>query len=48
MKKKGRKHIGISNVRDRISYLYGEPYGMWMKRLPERGTKVTLHLPYKI
>lgn len=45
---KGRKHIGISNVRDRISYLYGEPYGMWMKRLPERGTKVTLHLPYKI
>lgn len=46
--KNGRKHIGISNVRDRISYLYGEPYGMWITRLPERGTKVTLHLPYKI
>lgn len=44
----GRKHIGISNVRDRISYLYGEPYGMWIVRLQERGTKVTLHLPYKI
>lgn len=46
--KNGRKHIGISNVRDRISYLYGEPYGMWIKRLPGRGTRVILHLPYKI
>lgn len=40
-----RKHIGISNVRDRIRYLYGEPYGMWIERLPERGTRVTLRLP---
>lgn len=43
-----RKHIGISNVRDRIRYLYGEPYGMWIERLPERGTRVTLRLPLKM
>lgn len=42
-----RKHIGISNVRDRIRYLYGEPYGMRIERLPERGTKVTLRLPLR-
>lgn len=41
----GRKHIGISNVRDRIRYLYGEPYGMWIRKLKPRGTQVTLHLP---
>lgn len=41
----GRKHIGISNVRDRIRYLYGEPYGMWISRIEPQGTRVTLHLP---
>lgn len=41
----GRKHIGISNVRDRIKYLYGEPYGMWICRIEPRGTQVILHLP---
>lgn len=42
----GRKHIGISNVRDRILYLYGEPYGMWIENRAAGGTKVELHLPY--
>ena len=42
---RGRKHIGISNVRDRIRYLYGEPYGMWICRIEPRGTRVILHLP---
>ncbi|MCI7812577.1 MAG: sensor histidine kinase [Lachnospiraceae bacterium] len=43
--KKERKHIGISNVRDRIRYLYGEPYGMEIRRKEERGTVVVLRLP---
>lgn len=43
--KQERKHIGISNVRDRIRYLYGEKYGMQIERKPEGGTVVILHLP---
>lgn len=43
--KNGRKHIGISNVRDRIRYLYGENYGMEIERREEGGTRVILHLP---
>ncbi len=42
----GRKHIGISNVRDRIRYLYGEPFGMWITNRSEGGTKVEIRLPY--
>lgn len=41
----GRKHIGISNIRDRIRYLYGAPYGMWIQNTSPHGTLVTLHLP---
>ncbi|MDF2513228.1 MAG: ypdA 15 [Herbinix sp.] len=41
----GRKHIGISNIRDRIRYLYGEPYGMKIQRRTSGGTKIELHLP---
>lgn len=44
----GRKHIGISNVRDRIEYLYGEPYGMSIERIGDGGTLVTLRLPIKL
>lgn len=43
--KNGRKHIGISNIRDRIEYLYGEPYGMKIKRQKEGGTEVMMCLP---
>lgn len=43
--KNGRKHIGISNIRDRISYLYGEPYCMNIYKREEGGTAVVLHLP---
>lgn len=41
----GRKHIGISNIRDRILYLYGEPYGMKILRRKSGGTKIELYLP---
>lgn len=40
-----RKHIGISNIRDRIRYLYGEAYGMSIERRDESGTKVELKIP---
>ena len=43
--KNGRKHIGISNIRDRIEYLYGEPYGMKIRQLKEGGTEVIMRLP---
>lgn len=42
---KGRMHIGISNIRERIIYLYGEPYGMKIERRAEKGTRVILELP---
>lgn len=45
--KNGRKHIGISNVRDRISHFYGEPYGMWIQKGTEGGTRVRLYLPLR-
>ncbi len=47
VERNGRKHIGISNVRDRITYLYGTPYGMEIQRKQEGGTKILLYLPLK-
>ncbi len=41
----GRKHIGISNVRDRIRYLYGEAYGMEIRKREAGGTGILLKLP---
>lgn len=41
----GRKHVGISNVRDRIQFLYGPPYGIELERKPEKGTRILLRLP---
>ncbi len=43
----GRIHIGVSNVRDRIRYIYGEPYGMQIERRKSQGTRVILTLPLK-
>ena len=42
----GRQHIGVTNIRDRILYLYGESCGMWIKRGEKNGTKVLLQVPY--
>ncbi|MEY8391358.1 histidine kinase [Lachnospiraceae bacterium 45-W7] len=47
-KKGGRKHIGLSNVRDRIRYLYGDCYGMQVAQREEGGTRVFLRLPFEI
>lgn len=46
-KENGRNHIGIVNVKERIEYLYGEPYGMWILEREEGGTRVILKLPTK-
>lgn len=46
--KRERKHIGISNVRDRIRYLYGEEYGIEIRRREGGGTSVLLSLPLQI
>lgn len=48
VQKSGRKHIGISNVRDRIRYLYGEDYGMEIKKRESRGTQIFLYLPFEL
>lgn len=45
--KRERKHIGISNVRDRIHYLYGEAYGMEIREREGGGTLILLRLPLK-
>lgn len=43
-----KKHlsIGLKNIRDRISYLYGQEFGLYVQS--EEGTKVVLHLPYRL
>lgn len=43
-KKKGL-HIGHSNIRKRIKYLYGDEYGLEIKSVPSEFTEVTLILP---
>ncbi len=45
--KNGRRHIGISNVRDRIEYLYGAPYGMRIRKCQKGGTEAMLRLPMR-
>lgn len=41
-------HIGISNVNQRITILYGEPYGVSIQSEEGRGTTVTVHFPIEI
>lgn len=40
-----RKHIGITNIRDRIQFLYGEPYGIWIDSRINEYTVVKVLLP---
>lgn len=42
-----RRHLGIRNIRERIQYLYGEPYGMRIRRREPSGTLIEIHLPVK-
>lgn len=47
LKENGRRHIGISNIRDRILYLYGAPSGMWIANREEGGMRVRIEIPYR-
>ncbi|MCI8299530.1 MAG: histidine kinase [Lachnospiraceae bacterium] len=48
VQKKGeRKHIGLTNIRDRIHYLYGQSYGIQAERKEDGGTRIFLRLPYE-
>ncbi|OMF38278.1 hypothetical protein BK133_01760 [Paenibacillus sp. FSL H8-0548] len=40
--------LGLKNIEDRIKLLYGEAYGLQIESEPNRGTKVTLVLPYEM
>ncbi|MNJ03791.1 hypothetical protein D3C73_1642570 [compost metagenome] len=37
--------IGIRNVHDRLTLLYGEPYGVSISSTPGQGTKVSIKIP---
>lgn len=39
--------IGINNVNDRIRLLYGSEYGLSIRSIKNKGTLVTISLPYK-
>lgn len=40
--------LGLKNIEDRIKLLYGETYGLMVESEPNKGTKVTLMLPYEM
>lgn len=43
----GVRKIGVANVRDRISEIYGEPYCLMIESEAGVGTKVIMTVPYK-
>lgn len=43
----GNGGIGIKNVHDRITALYGPEYGVRINSTPNIGTSIRLHLPYR-
>lgn len=44
-RKAGEKHIGIRNVKQRLSYIYGNHYVLKFENRPEGGAKIILLLP---
>ena len=40
-----RRHIGIKSIQQRITYLYGEQYGVQIQAQEEAGTTVKLTMP---
>lgn len=47
-KKESGRHIGITNIRDRIKYLYGEPYGVTIESRELEYTMVKVLIPFKM
>ncbi|HIU76876.1 MAG TPA: histidine kinase [Candidatus Pelethocola excrementipullorum] len=40
-----RRHIGIKSIQQRITYLYGETYGLEIRTMEQAGTTIKLRLP---
>jgi LytS/YehU family sensor histidine kinase len=40
--------VGLANARERLQQLYGDAQSFAFDSAPERGTRVTLHLPYRL
>jgi two-component system sensor histidine kinase YesM len=39
--------VGLANIRDRIHFIYGENYGISIQSVPDRGTKVSINIPFR-
>lgn len=43
----GMRKIGITNIKERIRYIYGEKFGMEISSREESGTKIIIRIPYQ-
>lgn len=41
------KSIGMRNVNQRLKLYYGEEYGLHISSMPNRGTKITIRIPFE-
>ena len=39
--------MGLSNTRLRLEQLYGRDQSLTLEKLPERGTRITVEMPYR-
>jgi LytS/YehU family sensor histidine kinase len=45
---RGERHgMGLSNTRLRLEQLYGRDQSLTLEKLPERGTRITVEMPYR-
>lgn len=45
--KGGMRKIGIANIKERIHYIYGDDFGMEIKSQEQKGTSITIRIPYQ-
>jgi two-component system, LytTR family, sensor kinase len=46
---RGERHgMGLSNTRLRLEQLYGPDQSLTLEKLPERGTRITVEMPYRL
>ena len=43
---KSKRHIGLSNINQRIRLIYGENYGVYVESIYGEFTKITITIPY--
>ena len=45
---RGERHgMGLSNTRLRLEQLYGRDHALTLEKLPQRGTRITVEMPYR-